>query len=86
MRHLIDVATDLGERGVGFRSLTENIDTITLGGRLIFHVIAAVAEFERETLPGAVARGDGGGTGAGPDGWAADGDDPGQSPGGAADV
>ncbi len=50
LRHLIDVATDLGERGVGFRSLTENIDTTTAGGRLIFHVLGALAEFERELI------------------------------------
>jgi DNA invertase Pin-like site-specific DNA recombinase len=43
LRHLIDVATDLGERGVGLRSLTENIDTTTAGGRLIFDVFGALA-------------------------------------------
>jgi Resolvase, N terminal domain len=48
--HLIDVATELGGRGVGFRSLTANIDTTTAGGRLVFHVCGALAEFERELI------------------------------------
>ena len=38
------------ERGVGFRSLNESIDTTTPTGRLIFHVFAAVAEFERDLI------------------------------------
>ena len=50
LRHLLDVVTDLSERGVGFRSLTESIDTTTSGGRLIFHVFGALAEFEREII------------------------------------
>lgn len=50
LRHLIEVVTDLGERGVGFRSLTESIDTTTAGGRLVFHVFGAMAEFERELI------------------------------------
>ena len=60
LRHLIDTVTDLDERGVGFRSLQESIDTTTPGGRLVFHVFAALAEFERDlirdrTLAGLVA-------------------------------
>lgn len=50
LRHLLEVITGLAERGVGFRSLTENIDTTTSGGRLIFHVFGALAEFEREII------------------------------------
>lgn len=50
IRHLIDLMTDLEEQGVGFRSLTENIDTTSPGGRLIFHVFAALAEFERDLI------------------------------------
>ena len=47
LKHLVDVVTGLGERGVGFRSLTESIDTATNGGKLIFHIFAAIVEFER---------------------------------------
>ena len=50
LRHLVTLVADLGARGIGFRSLTENIDTTTAGGRLIFHVMAALAEFEREII------------------------------------
>ena len=45
--HLLAVASDLQDRGIELRSLTEVIDTTTPGGRLIFHVFGAVAEFER---------------------------------------
>lgn len=45
--HLLSVAADLDARGVELRSLTEAIDTTTAGGRLVFHVFAAVAQFER---------------------------------------
>ena len=48
LSHLVAVVTDLGGRGVQFRSLTEALDTTTAGGRLIFHVMAAIAQFERE--------------------------------------
>lgn len=47
LRQLIETVEGLEERGVGFRSLTENIDTTTNGGKLIFHLFAALAEFER---------------------------------------
>jgi DNA invertase Pin-like site-specific DNA recombinase len=50
LRHLIDTVSQLEERGVGFRSLTESIDTTTPGGRLVFHVFGALAEFERELI------------------------------------
>jgi DNA invertase Pin-like site-specific DNA recombinase len=43
LRHLIDVVTDLDARGVGFRSLRENIDTTTAGGKLVFHMFGALA-------------------------------------------
>jgi DNA invertase Pin-like site-specific DNA recombinase len=47
LKHLIDTVTELDEAGVGFLSLTENIDTTTNGGRLVFHIFGALAEFER---------------------------------------
>jgi DNA invertase Pin-like site-specific DNA recombinase len=50
LRHLIDVVADLSARGAGFRSVTESIDTTTSGGRLIFHVFGALAEFERDLI------------------------------------
>jgi DNA invertase Pin-like site-specific DNA recombinase len=46
LRHLIATVTDLSARDIGFRSLTEGIDTTTPAGRLIFHVFGALAEFE----------------------------------------
>ncbi len=44
MPHLIETVRELSERGVGFRSLQESIDTTTTGGWLIFHVFGALAE------------------------------------------
>jgi DNA invertase Pin-like site-specific DNA recombinase len=48
--HLIATMTNLEERGIGFKSLTENIDTTTSGGKLIFHIFGALAEFERNLI------------------------------------
>lgn len=48
--HLIDTIAALEARGVGFRSLTEAIDTTTPGGRLIFHVFGALGQFERDLI------------------------------------
>jgi DNA invertase Pin-like site-specific DNA recombinase len=48
--HLIATVTDLAAHDVGFRSLTEGIDTTTSTGRLVFHVFGALAEFERELI------------------------------------
>lgn len=50
IRHLIDQLATLAEREVGFRSLQETIDTNSPGGRLVFHVFAALAEFERDLI------------------------------------
>jgi DNA invertase Pin-like site-specific DNA recombinase len=50
LRHLVDTVTGLAERGIGFRSLQEAIDTTTPGGKLVFHVFAALAEFERDLI------------------------------------
>ena len=50
LRHLVDTVTGLADRGVGFRSLQEAIDTTTPGGRLVFHVFASLAEFKRDLI------------------------------------
>ncbi len=47
LRQLIDTIEELEKKGIGFKSLTENIDTTTSGGRLVFHIFGALAEFER---------------------------------------
>jgi DNA invertase Pin-like site-specific DNA recombinase len=47
LSHLVATLDDLHERGVGFRSLTEGMDTDTPQGKLLFHLLAAFAEFER---------------------------------------
>jgi DNA invertase Pin-like site-specific DNA recombinase len=49
-KQLIDTVDDLCARGIGLRSLTESIDTTTSGGKLIFHIFAALAEFERAVI------------------------------------
>ncbi len=48
--HLIETVTVLEKRGVGFRSITEAIDTTTPGGRLIFHLFGALGQFERDLI------------------------------------
>ncbi len=50
LKYLIELITTLNERGIGFKSLTEQIDTTTSGGKLIFHVFGALAEFERDVI------------------------------------
>ncbi len=50
LKYLIEIITTLNERGIGFKSLTEQIDTTTSGGKLIFHVFGALAEFERDVI------------------------------------
>ena len=50
LKHLIETVTALQARGVGFRSLQENIDTTTSGGKLILHIFGVLAEFERELI------------------------------------
>lgn len=47
MKQLIETVEDLDGRKIGFRSLTEAIDTTTAGGKLVFHIFGALAEFER---------------------------------------
>jgi DNA invertase Pin-like site-specific DNA recombinase len=50
LKHLIETITALDTRGIGFRSVTEAIDTTTSGGKLIFHIFGALAEFERDII------------------------------------
>ena len=50
LKDLIERITDLHSRNIGFKSLTENIDTTTSGGKLIFHIFGALAEFERDII------------------------------------
>lgn len=50
LKHLIETVNHLHEKGIGFASVQENIDTTTPGGKLIFHVFGALAEFERELI------------------------------------
>ena len=50
LQHLIETIKDLEKREIGFKSLTENIDTTTSGGKLVFHIFGALAEFERDII------------------------------------
>jgi DNA invertase Pin-like site-specific DNA recombinase len=50
LKNLIALVEELADRGVGFRSLTESIDTTTANGRLFFSVMGALAEFERDLI------------------------------------
>ena len=50
LKHLIAVIEQLESLGVGFQSVTESIDTTTPGGKLIFHIFASLAEFERALI------------------------------------
>lgn len=48
--HLIDIVRALREGGIGFRSLTESIDTTTPAGEFLFHVFGALAQYERSLI------------------------------------
>jgi DNA invertase Pin-like site-specific DNA recombinase len=50
LKHLIHLVEKLDHQGIGLRSLQENIDTTTSGGRLVFHLFGALAEFERNLI------------------------------------
>jgi DNA invertase Pin-like site-specific DNA recombinase len=50
LKQLIETVEALESRAIGFRSITEAIDTTTAGGRLVFHVFGALAEFERAMI------------------------------------
>jgi DNA invertase Pin-like site-specific DNA recombinase len=70
MKGLVELAADLAARGVELRSLTDGIDTNTATGRMVFHILASIAEMEREltrerTVAGLVAARAAGGRGKG---------------------
>lgn len=50
LKHLIETVNQLHAKGIGFVSLQESVDTTTSGGKLVFHVFGALAEFERELI------------------------------------
>jgi DNA invertase Pin-like site-specific DNA recombinase len=50
LKQLIETVEGLQDRGIGFRSITESLDTTTAGGKLIFHIFASLAEFERSVI------------------------------------
>ena len=50
IKELIELVNGLKDRGVGFKSLRESLDTTTPGGKLVFHVFASIAEFERDVI------------------------------------
>jgi DNA invertase Pin-like site-specific DNA recombinase len=69
LKHLVEIIEDLHQREIGFRSLTESIDTTSASGKLIFHIFGALAKLEhslilertKEGLAAARARGRNGG-------------------------
>jgi len=50
IKNLIELINELHSKEAGFKSLSENIDTTTSGGKLIFHIFGALAEFERDVI------------------------------------
>ncbi|SHG18176.1 Site-specific DNA recombinase [Jatrophihabitans endophyticus] len=50
LHHLITTVTELGQRDIGFRSLTEGLDATTPAGRLLFGIMASLAQFERDLI------------------------------------
>jgi len=55
--HLLETVSSLEARGVGFKSITEGIDTSTPGGRLVFHIFGSLAQFERDLIKERTAAG-----------------------------
>ena len=50
LKDLVEIITDLNQREIGFKSLTEAIDTTSATGRLVFHIFGALAEFEHSLI------------------------------------
>jgi len=50
LQNLLEIINNLNERDVGFRSITESIDTTTTTGKLIFNIFGSLAEFERDLI------------------------------------
>jgi DNA invertase Pin-like site-specific DNA recombinase len=50
LKDLVEIVQDLHDREIGFKSLTESIDTTSSGGRLVFHIFGALAEFEHDLI------------------------------------
>ena len=50
IKHLIELMAELEAERIGFQSVTESIDTTTTGGKLVFHIVRALAEFERNLI------------------------------------
>ena len=50
LKHLIESVQTLDGRGVGFKSIQDSIDTTTPGGKLLFHILGSLAEFERDLI------------------------------------
>ena len=50
LKHLIELITKLEQREIGFKSLMESMDTTTSGGKLVFHIFGALAEFESDLI------------------------------------
>ncbi|WP_419610677.1 recombinase family protein [Thiolapillus sp.] len=50
LKDLVEIVSALEDRGVGFQSLTENIDTVSAGGKLVFHIFGTLAEFEHSLI------------------------------------
>ena len=50
LKDLVEIVQDLHDREIGFKSVTESIDTTSPGGRLVFHIFGALAEFEHDLI------------------------------------
>lgn len=57
MRHLVELVNELKDKGIGFKSLQEGIDTGNINGQLVFNIFASLAEFERGLIMERTAKG-----------------------------